>query len=88
MKKILIAIAAFGMVICHATSWAGDAAAKAEVCMDCHDVEEFADMTADEVAAATAEANANSEKMAKATADVSADDLKAIIDYLVAEANK
>ena len=88
MKNLLIVLAALTLAAFSGVSLAGDAAAKAEVCMDCHDVEEFADMTADEVAAATAEANANSEKMAKATADVSADDLKEIIDYLVAEANK
>lgn len=88
MKKFLIAIAALGMVFFHATTWAGDAAAKAEVCIDCHDADEFEGMSADEIAAATQEANANSEKMAKATADVSAEDLKEIIDYLAAEANK
>ena len=87
MKKLLIAIAALGMVFFNATSLAGDAAAKAEVCIDCHDAEEFEGMTADEIAAATAEANANSDKMAKATADVSDEDLKEIIDYLV-EANQ
>lgn len=88
MRNLLTVFAALMLAAFSGVSWAGDAAAMAETCIDCHDVEEFADMTADEVAAATKEANANSKKMAEATADISADDLKAIIDYLVAEANK
>ena len=44
-------------------------------------------MSADEIVKLTAEANANSEKMAKATTDLSADDLKAISAYLAAQAN-
>ncbi|UCC15302.1 MAG: hypothetical protein JSW21_05025 [Gammaproteobacteria bacterium] len=87
MKHLLLVITAFGLVAFQGICWAGDAAEKAEACIECHDVEEFEGMSADEVAAATEEANANSKKMAKATADISPEDLKAIIDYLVAEAN-
>ena len=87
LKKTLLTIATFGLVGIQALAWAGDPAEKAEVCIDCHDVEEFEGMSVDEIVTLTAEANANSEKMAKATADLSADDLKAISAYLAAQAN-
>jgi len=88
MKKILIPIAALGLAAFQGVAWADDAAAKAEVCIDCHEVEEFKGMDAEQLAAASKEANANNKMMAKATADVSAEDLQAIIAYLAAEANK
>ena len=65
LKKALVTIATFGLVGIQALAWAGDAAEMAEVCIDCHDVEEFEGMSADEIAAGTTEANANNQKMAK-----------------------
>jgi mono/diheme cytochrome c family protein len=59
-----------------------------ETCIECHEIDEFEGMSAEEIATATTEANANSKQMAKATADLSAEDLQAIIDYIAAEANK
>ena len=88
MKKILISMTAIGLAAFHGVAWAGDPAELAETCIDCHDVEEFEGMDAAELMAATKEANANSEKMAKASAELSEADLKAVVEYLAAEANK
>jgi cytochrome c553 len=88
MKKTLVSIAAMGLMALGGLAWAGDAAEMAEACLDCHEMDEFEGMSADELMAATKEGNANSKMMAKAAADLSEADLKAIVDYLAAEANK
>jgi mono/diheme cytochrome c family protein len=88
MKRILISIAALGLLGLQGIAVAGDPAEMSETCIECHEIDEFEGMSAEEIAAATTEANANSKQMAKATADLSAEDLQAIIDYIAAEANK
>ena len=87
LKKIFTIIVTFGLIGVQGAALAGGPEEMAEVCIDCHDVEEFEGMSADEIVAGTAEANENNKKMAKATADLSADDLKAISAYLAAQAN-
>jgi cytochrome c553 len=88
MKRIPVAAAAAALLAMSGTAWAGDPAEMAETCIDCHDVEEFAGMDAATIVAKSAEGNAESKMMAKATADLSAEDLQTIADYLAAEANK
>jgi cytochrome c553 len=88
MKNLLVAVAAIMLAAFQGISWAGDAEAKAEVCIECHDVEEFEGMDGAAIMAASKEATANNQMMAKATAEVSAEDLQEIADYLAAEANK
>ncbi|MGD8533016.1 MAG: hypothetical protein PVI25_01425 [Gammaproteobacteria bacterium] len=88
MKSTAIGIAVLGMMGWHAGALAGDAAAKAEVCIDCHELEEFKGMDAAALAAGIETGNANSKMMAKALADVSPEDLQAVVDHLAAEANK
>jgi len=88
MKKLLIAMAVFGMVAWQGLAWAGDAAATAETCMDCHEMDEFKGKDAAELASEYKEGVANNKMMAKATADLSPEDVQAVIDYIAAEANK
>jgi cytochrome c553 len=88
MKTILVAIGALGLFVFQGAAWAGDAAEMAETCIDCHDMEEFEGMDAATIVSKSAEGNANSKMMAKATADLSADDLQKIAEYLAAEAAK
>jgi nitrate/TMAO reductase-like tetraheme cytochrome c subunit len=88
MKSTAIGIAVLGIMGWHAGALAGDAAAKAEVCIDCHELEEFKGMDAAALAAGIETGNANSKMMAKALADVSPEDLQAVVDHLAAEANK
>jgi nitrate/TMAO reductase-like tetraheme cytochrome c subunit len=88
MKTTLIGIAVLGMMGWHAGALAGDVAGQAEVCIDCHELEEFKGMDAAALAAGVETGNANSKMMAKALADVSPEDLQAIVDHLAAEANK
>jgi hypothetical protein len=71
-----------------APAWAADVAEMVEGCKDCHEVDEFKGMDAAKIIAASTEANAKNKKMAKATADISAEDLKAISEQLATEANK
>ncbi len=88
-KSMLTAgIAALGMMVWSAGALAGDAAENAEVCIDCHELEEFKGMDAAALAAGVETGNANSKMMAKAVADLSPEDLQAIVDHLAAEANK
>jgi cytochrome c553 len=88
MKSTMIGIAVLAMMGWHAAALAGDAAGKAEVCIDCHELEEFKGMDAAALAAGVETGNADSKMMAKALADVSPEDLQAIVDHLAAEANK
>lgn len=88
MKTILLSIATLAMCVGFGTAWGGDAAEMSEICIDCHDVEEFEGMDAGTIVSKTAEANADNKKMAKATADISAEDLQKIAEYLAAEAAK
>jgi len=87
MNKTFIALAALGLLTWQGLAW-GDAAATAEACIDCHDLEEFQGMDAAALAAGVATGNADNKMMAKATKDMSAEDLQAAVDYLAAEANK
>ena len=81
----MAAIALIGM---HGTALAGDPAEMVEACLECHEVDEFEGMSADEIVAASKEANANSKMMAEATADLSDEDLQAIAAYIAGEAGK
>jgi cytochrome c553 len=88
MKRICVSIATLGLFVLQGAAWAGDPAEMAEACIDCHDMEEFEGMDAATIVAKSADGNANSKMMAKATADLSADDLQKIAEYLAAEAAK
>lgn len=88
MRSTLMGIAVLGMMALHSGALAGDAAAESEVCIDCHELEEFKGMDAAALAAGVETGNANSKMMAKAVADISPEDLQSIVDYLAAEANK
>jgi len=88
MKKFLIPIAALGLVAWQGFAWAGDAAEMSGVCMDCHELDEFKGKDAAAMTEAFHTANAENKMMAKATADMSPEDIKAVIDYIAAEANK
>jgi cytochrome c553 len=53
MKKITIALLSVPMALFSAAALAGDAAAgaaKAEVCLDCHEAADFEGMSADDIA--------------------------------------
>ncbi len=88
MKKFLIAIAALGLTAWQGFAWAGDAAEMSEACMDCHELDEFKGKDATALAEGFKTANAENKMMAKATADMSAEDIQAVIDYIASEANK
>lgn len=88
MSKILVPIAALAMFAIQGTALAGDPAEMAEMCTDCHDFSDFEGMSAEEMSAAFEESKASSSKKAKAVADLSPEDLKAIIEFISAEANK
>ena len=88
MNRLLIPIAALGLVVVQGTAWAGDAAEKAEACFDCHEMDEFAGRNGAEILAAAKEANASNDMMAEAAAGLSDADLEAIANYLAAEAGK
>jgi cytochrome c553 len=88
MKKLLISIAALGLVAWQGMAWAGDAAEMAEVCLDCHEFSEFEGMDAAALMTATKEANAAEKEMADAVSDLSDEDLKAVVDYVAAQAGK
>lgn len=87
MKKSMIYVAALGLFGWHSLLLA-DAAATAEGCIDCHEVEEFEGMDAAALLAASKEANTSNKMMAKATKDLSEEDWQAVSEYLAAEANK
>jgi cytochrome c553 len=88
MKKILLSFAALALMALQGTALAGDPAEMAEMCTDCHDFSDFEGMSTEEMSAAFEESKASSSKKAKAVADVSAEDVKAIIEFIAAEANK
>jgi len=88
MKKLLISIATIGLVAWNGLALAGDAAAMTETCMDCHEMSEFKGKDAAELEKEYHEGIAENKMMAKATADLSADDVKAILAYIATEANK
>ena len=88
MKKFLIPIAAMGLVAWHGFAWAGDAAEMSEGCMDCHELAEFKGKDAAALAEGYKTGVADNKMMAKATADLSPEDVQAIIDHIAVEANK
>lgn len=88
MKKFLISIVTFGLVAWHGFALAGDAAAMSETCMDCHEMSEFKGKDAAELEKEFHEGIAENKMMAKATSDLSPDDVKAILEYIATEANK
>ena len=87
MKKMIVPIATLILFGIQAPVLAGSPAEMAETCIDCHDVEEFEGMDAATIVSKSAEGNANSKMMAKATADISAADLQTIAEYLAESAN-
>jgi len=87
MKKFLLSMAALGLVAAQGIAWGGDAET-ADVCIDCHELEEFKGMDAAALAAGVEKGNADNKMMAKALADVSPEDLQAVLDHIAAEANK
>jgi hypothetical protein len=87
MKRIFISLTAFGLIACQGVAWA-DAAANAETCIECHDLEEFQGMDAAALAAGVEKGNADNKMMAKSIKDMSPEDLQGVVDYLAAEANK
>lgn len=88
MNRLLIAIATLGLIAWNSLALAGDAAEMSETCIDCHEMSEFKGKDAAELEKEYHEGVANNKMMAKATADLSPDDLKAILDYIATEANK
>lgn len=88
MKKILIMLGALVLGGWQSAVLAGDAAAMAEGCIDCHDMEEFKGMDAAALAEGIKTGAADNKMMAKNTADLSPEDIQAIAEYLAAEANK
>jgi cytochrome c553 len=88
MKNFLISIAALGVISWHGFALAGDAAAMADTCMDCHEIDDFKGKDAAELAEGYKQGIASNKMMAKATADLSAEDVQAILAYLAKEANK
>lgn len=87
MKKTLLTISALGLFALTGTAFAADGAALAEPCLDCH---EFAyDFEGVDAAGMNELLTAASENAKhKATAGMSAEDLKALADYIAAEAAK
>ena len=87
MKRILLTISAFGLVSLAGTAMASDGAALSEGCLDCHEfAADFEGVDAaemDELITAQLENPKH-----KATAGMSAEDVKAIAEYIAAEANK
>jgi len=88
MKKILLSVATLALFALQGTALGGDPAEMAEMCTDCHDFSDFEGMSAEEMSAAFEESKANSSKKAKAVADLSEEDAKAVIAFIAAEANK
>lgn len=88
MKKVIISIAALGLAAMQGSAFAGDPAEMAELCTDCHEIADFEGMSVEDMTAAFAEAKEGNKKKAKAVADLSDEDVAAIIAYVAAEANK
>ncbi|MCW8845563.1 MAG: hypothetical protein OQK99_06965 [Gammaproteobacteria bacterium] len=87
MKRILLTISAFGLVSLAGTAMAGDAAALSEGCLDCHEfAADFEGVDAAEMEELLTAQLDNAKH--KATAGMSAEDVKAIAAYIAAEANK
>jgi cytochrome c553 len=88
MKRLLISIATLGLVAWNGLALAGDAAEMAETCIDCHEMSEFKGKDFAELEKEYHEGIAQNKMMAKATSDLSPDDVKAILEYIATEANK
>lgn len=88
MKRLLISVAALGLVAIQGSAVAGDPAEMAAVCTDCHEFSDFEGMSAAEISEGFSASVESSKKKAKAVGDISAEDLAAIAEFVAAEANK
>ncbi|MDH3400986.1 MAG: hypothetical protein OEM03_08455 [Chromatiales bacterium] len=87
MKKTLLTISAFGLFALTGAAFASDGAALAEPCMDCHEFAyDFEGVDAAEMHELLTAASENAKH--KATKGLSAEDIKALADYIAAEAAK
>lgn len=87
MKRTLLTISALGLVSLGGTALAGDVAALTEGCLDCHEyAADFEGVDAAEMEGLITAQLENAKH--KATAGMSAEDVKAIAEYIAAEANK
>lgn len=87
MKRTLLTISALGLVSLGGTALAGDVAALTEGCLDCHEyAADFEGVDAAEMEGLITAQLENPKH--KATAGMSAEDVKAIAEYIAAEANK
>ncbi|MCJ7557830.1 MAG: hypothetical protein MUP90_13075 [Gammaproteobacteria bacterium] len=87
MKRTLLTISAFGLVFLGGTALAGDGAALSEGCLDCHEfAADFEGVGAAEMEELITAQLANAKH--KATTGMSAEDVKAIAEYIAAEASK
>lgn len=88
MKRTLTFVAALGLVAWQGIAWAGDAEEMTGACLDCHELSEFAGMSADELATAAKEASANDEMMAETMSTFSDEELQAIYEYIAAHSGE
>jgi cytochrome c2 len=87
MKRNLLTISAIGLAFLGTSAFAADGAKLAESCLDCHEFAyDFEGLGADELNGLITEQLANAKH--KATAGMSADDVKALADYIAAEVAK
>lgn len=87
MKKTLLTISAFGLFALAGTAFAADGAALAESCLDCHEFAyDFEGVDAAGMHELLTAASENAKH--KATQGLSAEDIKALADYIAAEAAK
>lgn len=87
MKKTLLTISAFGLFALAGTANAADGAALAEPCLDCHEFAyDFEGVDAAGMHELLTAASENAKH--KATNGMSAEDIKALADYIAAEAAK
>ena len=90
MKKITISLISLPLLAFSGAALAGDAAAgesKAEVCLDCHEPsEDFAGMSADEIAAAIQAAQSGEVKHKDVIKELDPADVPDVAAYFAAEA--
>ena len=87
MKRILLTVSSFALLSLGGTALASDGAALSESCLDCHEfAADFEGVDAAEMEELITAQLDNAKH--KATAGMSAEDVKAIAEYIAAEANK
>lgn len=87
MKKTLLSLCVIGLSSFSGTALAGDAAALAEGCLDCHEfAADFEGVDATEMKGLIEGTLENAKH--KATAGLSAEDIQALADYIASQANE